>query len=332
MSTTLKASSGSPFARLYSVASALPSRTLDNDYMCQFIDSSDEWIRQRTGIAERQWIGDGESLETLCLQAGRTAIERSGVDPSKIDAVILSTVSVLAQTPALSPKLASELGLVDAAAYDVNGACAGFSYTLAQAESMIRCGQAHYVLLISADTLSEMTDIHDRSTAFIFGDGAGAAVVGPSDVNGIGPVVWGSDGSQADVIRQTASWSDAIKAGKMPAYCMNGQAVFKWATTFISKATLRCLDAAGVTPDQLEVFIPHQANDRITDVLMRHMHLPESVTVARTITHTGNTSASSIPIAMDLVLQSGQAKPGQTALIIGFGAGLVYAGQVITLP
>jgi len=330
--TTIKASTGPQFARIMSVGSATPSRVVPNEYFLEFIDSSDEWITQRTGIKERRWIAEDESITTLCLAAARSAIERAGIGVDQIDAVILSTISHYHQTPALAPQLATELGIPDAAAFDISAACAGFSYGLAQAESMVRSGQARHVLLIAGETISEMTDVTDRGTAFLFGDGAGAAIVGPSETNGIGPVVWGSDGSQAGAIWQTVSWQDAVTDGTWPKLGMDGRAVFKWATSFIAQAAKKCLDEAGITPEELDVFIPHQANDRITDTLLRYLKLPEKVVVARTIRELGNNSAATIPMAMDALLASGEAKSGQTALIIGFGAGLVYAGQVITLP
>ena len=214
----------------------------------------------------------------------------------------------------------------------MSAACAGFCYGLAQAEALVRAGQARHVLVIGAETISEMTDVTDRGTAFLFSDGAGAVIVGPSQTNGIGPVVWGSDGGQADAIWQTISWREAVREGTWPTLAMNGQAVFKWATGFIAQAAKKCLDEAGITPEELDVFIPHQANNRITDTLLRYLKLPENVVVARTIQTLGNNSAATIPMAMDALLASGEAKSGQTALIIGFGAGLVYAGQVVTLP
>jgi len=330
--TQIKASTGPQFARILSVGSGTPSRVVPNEFFLDYIDSSDEWITQRTGIKERRWVSEDESITTLSLDAARSAIERAGIAVDQIDAVILSTISHYHQTPALAPQLATELGIPDAAAYDISAACAGFSYGLAQAESMVRSGQARHVLLIAAEVISEITDVTDRGTAFLFGDGAGAVIVGPSDTNGIGPVVWGSDGSQAAAIWQTSSWQEAVADGTWPKLAMDGRAVFKWATSFIAQAAKKCLDEAGITPEELDVFIPHQANDRITDTLLRYLKLPENVVVARTIRELGNNSAATIPMAMDALLTSGEAKSGQTALVIGFGAGLVYAGQVITLP
>ena len=331
MSRELAASQGAPFARLLSIASFVPSRVVDNAEMCTYIDSSDEWIQQRTGIAERRWVGEGETVETMALDAARTALERAGIEASELGAVIISTVTYFHQTPSLAAKVAFRLGST-AAAFDISAACAGFCYGLAQAESLVRSGAAKYALVVGVEELSRFTDIHDRGTAFLFADGAGAAIVGPSEVNGIGPVVWGSDGGQYEAITQTVEWSTALADSVTPYIQMDGRSVFKWASGFITEATKRVLDVAGLTADELDVFIPHQANNRITDAMLRHLKLPEHVVVARTIKQFGNNSAASVPMAMDQLLTSGQAKSGQTALLIGFGAGLVYAGQVVTLP
>ena len=331
MSRALAASQGAPFARLLSIASFVPSRVVDNAEMCTYIDSSDEWIQQRTGIAERRWVGEGETVETMALDAARTALQRAGIEASELGAVIISTVTYFHQTPSLAAKIADRLGST-AAAFDISAACAGFCYGLAQAESLVRSGAAKYALVIGVEELSRFTDIHDRGTAFLFADGAGAAIVGPSEVNGIGPVVWGSDGGQYEAITQTREWSEALADSVTPYIQMDGRSVFKWASGFITEATKRVLDVAGLTPDELDVFIPHQANNRITDAMLRHLKLPEHVVVARTIKQFGNNSAASVPMAMDQLLTSGQATSGQTALLIGFGAGLVYAGQVVTLP
>ncbi len=330
--TSLNASVGAPFARMLSIASAIPSRVVDNAEMCTYIDSSDEWIQQRTGIIERRWVAEGEDAESLALDCGAKAIERAGLTASDIDAVIVSTISHYKQTPALAPQIAAKLGTEGAAAFDISAACAGFCYGLAMAESLVRSGAAKHALVIGVETLSKMTNLNDRSTAFLFADGAGAAVVGGSDVNGIGPVVWGSDGEQAGVIDQDVDLLEAGRKGQAPLLTMEGQAVFRWATGFIADAARRTLDASGVAAEDLDVFAPHQANNRITDSMLRHLKLPKTVKVARTVKMMGNNSAASIPIALDSMLASGEAKSGDTALIIGFGAGLVYAGQVVVLP
>lgn len=328
----LTASKGAPYARVMGLGAAVPSRVVDNAEMCTYIDSSDEWIQQRTGIVERRWVGEGETVESLSLDAAHKAIDAAGLTPADIDAVIISTISHLVQTPSLASILAAKLGCTDAAAFDIAAACAGFCYGLGQAESLVRSGAATHVLVIGAETLSELTDRHDRSTAFLFADGAGAAVVGPSETPAMGPVVWGSDGHQADVIHMTRTWAEAVEEGQPSQIAMAGQQVFRWATGFIADATRRTLEASGLTPDELDLFVPHQANNRITDAMLRHLKLPATVTVARSIKKYGNTSAASIPLALVELLESGEAKSGDTCLMIGFGAGLVYAGQVITVP
>lgn len=328
----LLASTGAPFARVLSIASALPSRVVDNAEMCTYIESSDEWIQQRTGIVERRWLGEGETALSLAVDASTKAIERAGLEASDIDAVVVPTVSQFVQTPALAPLLAAELGLDDPAAYDVAAGCAGFCYGIAQAEALVRSGAAEYVLVCAVEALSQIADLTDRGTAFLFADGAGAAIVGGAQTNGIGPVVWGSDGHQADAIFMTRTLQEVAETGEPSLLHMDGRAVFKWATTFVSDAAAATLQASGLSPEELDVFAPHQANNRITDAILRHLKLPEHVTVARTVRHFGNTSAASVPMALDAMLAGGEAKSGDKALLIGFGSGLVYAGQVIELP
>jgi 3-oxoacyl-[acyl-carrier-protein] synthase-3 len=179
-----------------------------------------------------------------------------------------------------------------------------------------------------------MTDPYDRGTAFIFGDGAGATIVGPSDVPLIGPVVWGADGAQADAIEQREPW-DALRSDpelRFPALSMKGQQVFRWAVFDMPAVARQALEAAGVTAEDLQVFVPHQANLRIIDAMVRQLKLPDHVVVARDIVETGNTSAASIPLAVSRLLETGQARSGDLALFIGYGAGLAYAAQVVVLP
>jgi 3-oxoacyl-[acyl-carrier-protein] synthase III len=306
------------------------------------IDSSDEWIRTRSGIIERRWASDDETIQVMSVAAARKALGRAGLEPGQIDTVIVSTVTHLYQTPAVATTIASELG-ASAAAFDISAACAGFCYATAMADSFIRSGASKYVLIIGVERLSDMTNRSDRSTAFLFADGAGAAVIGPSDSPGIGPVVWGSDGDQAPLIQQTEPWDAALAwdtesyratngGANWPTLRMEGNPVFKWASYTMAKTAAEALDAAGVGPEDLDVFAPHQANMRITDAMFRALKLPSRVVVARDIARQGNTSAASIPLAIEALLESGEARSGQTCLIIGFGAGLVYAGQVIILP
>ena len=337
--STLNVSTGARFSKIMGIGGYRPRRVVDNAEIITYIDSSDEWIRTRSGITERRWASDDETVSMMSQAAARKAMERAGVEPGQIDTVIVATVTHLHQTPAIATTIASELGATNAAAFDVSAACAGFCCGVAMADSFIRSGASTHVLVVGVERLSDLTDKHDRSTAFIFADGAGAAVVGPSDVAAIGPVVWGSDGDQADLIRQTESWttamdSDAHEDGQAhwPRLAMNGNPVFKWASYTMAKTAAEAMDAAGVKPEDLDVFAPHQANNRITDAMFKALKLPSDVVVARDIINHGNTSAASIPLALETLLESGQAHSGQTCLIIGFGAGLVYAGQVILLP
>ncbi|CAI9411040.1 3-oxoacyl-[acyl-carrier-protein] synthase 3 [Aestuariimicrobium sp. T2.26MG-19.2B] len=329
---SLHASQGAKYARILSVGGYRGSRVVDNAEMCTMIDSSDEWIRQRTGIVERRWVAEGETPRTMAVAAARKALERANLTANQISTVIVSTVTHFKQTPSLAVLVADDLGCAAPAAFDISAACAGFCYGVAQAESLVRSGASQYVLVIGVEALSLVTDFTDRSTAFLFSDGAGAVVIGPSDTPGIGPVVWGSDPSQADVI-EIDDWHATHESDAPgPFITMEGQKVFRWATTFISDKAREALRVAGLTPEELDVFIPHQANNRITDSMLRHLKLPESVVVSRDIVGMGNSSAASVPLAMEALLESGEAQSGQTALTIGFGAGLVFAGQVIVLP
>jgi 3-oxoacyl-[acyl-carrier-protein] synthase-3 len=333
----LNQAGGAPASRILAFGGYRPRRVVDNAEICTYIDSSDEWIRTRSGIQERRWASPDETIQMMSMAAAKKAIDRSGVEVGQIDTVIVSTVTHLYQTPAIATTIASELGAKGAAAFDISAACAGFCYATAMADSFIRTGASKYVLIIGVERLSDLTDKSDRTTAFIFADGAGAAVIGPSDTPGVGPVVWGSDGDQALLIQQTEPWNRAMDATvgdkvEWPTLKMDGNPVFKWASYTMAKTAAEAMDAAGVRPEDLDVFAPHQANMRITDAMFRALKLPSDVVVARDIAFQGNTSAASIPLAIEALLESGEAKSGQTCLIIGFGAGLVYAGQVIVLP
>lgn len=340
----IKPSKGAPYARIMGVGGYRPTRVVPNEVILETIDSSDEWIRSRSGIATRHWANDEETVAAMSIEASGKAIADAGISPDRIGAVVVSTVSHFAQTPAIATEIADKLGTDKAAAFDISAGCAGFGYGLTLAKGMIVEGSAEYVLVIGVERLSDLTDLEDRATAFLFGDGAGAVVVGPSEEPAIGPTVWGSEGDKAATIKQTVSW-DKFRSGdvsqlpldsrgnvKFPAITQEGQAVFRWAVFEMAKVAQQALDAAGIAPEDLDVFIPHQANMRIIDSMVKTLKLPESVMVARDVETTGNTSAASIPLAMERLLATGQAKSGDTALVIGFGAGLVYAATVVTLP
>ncbi|MGP4110489.1 ketoacyl-ACP synthase III [Streptomyces sp. 4N509B] len=332
MPTTPRAPRGAPYARILGVGGYRPVREVPNEEILKHIDSSDEWIRSRSGIVTRFWADENETVTEMSLAAAGKAVADAGIGAEQLDAVIISTVSHFKQTPSIATEIAHRLGAGNPAAFDISAACAGFGYALTIGKGLIVDGSARYVLAIGVERLSDLTDLGDRSTAFLFGDGAGAVILGPSDVPAIGPTVWGSEGDKANVISQTVAWDDWQPGEKFPALRQEGQTVFRWAVFEMAKVAQQALDAAGVDAADLDVFIPHQANMRIIDSMVKTLKLPEHVAVARDVAVTGNTSAASIPLAMERMLATGQAKSGDTALIIGFGAGLVYAATVVTLP
>jgi 3-oxoacyl-[acyl-carrier-protein] synthase-3 len=332
--TAIQTSQGSPNARILGLGVYRPSRVIPNSEVVEAIDSSDEWIQQRSGIKQRRWATPEETVQVMSVAAAHDALQNAGVDARQIDVVIVATVTHLLQTPAVATAIAHEIGTDQAAAFDISAACAGFCHGIAMANDMVRGGSAGHVLVIGVERLSDLTDVGDRGTAFIFADGAGAAVVGPSDTPGIGPVVWGSDGEQFDLIRQKEDWRDVLVAEKpgIPHLVMQGNPVFRWASFAMAKIGQQALDRAGVRAEDLDCFVPHQANMRIIDAMARAMKLPSSVRIARDIAEQGNTSAASIPLALHRMIDEGDAKSGDTALLIAFGAGLTYAAQVVVVP
>jgi 3-oxoacyl-[acyl-carrier-protein] synthase-3 len=331
--TSIKTPVGAKYARIMSVGGYRPSRIVTNEEICERIDSSDQWIRERSGIESRRWAAPDESVIDMCLAAAGKAVAQAGITPAQVGAVIVATVTHPLQTPSASAAVAHRLGTANAAAFDVSAACAGFCYGVSMANDMVRGGSAEHVLVIGCEKLSDFTDSYDRSTAFIFGDGAGAVVIGPSDEPSIGPTIWGSDGSEYEAITQRASWIDVRDHNvDFPMLTMQGQKVFRWAVWQMAPVATQALEAAGITSDQLDAFIPHQANLRIVDAMVKTLKLPEHVPVARDIVEAGNTSAASIPLAMERMIESGEVKSGGLALLIGFGAGLVFAAQVVRLP
>ena len=334
MTATLKPSAGARESKILGIGTYRPSRVVPNAEIVEAIDSSDEWIQQRSGIKERRFAGPDESIQMMSVAASRQALEQAGIEAAQVDCVIVATVSHMLQTPAIATAIAHELGTDKSPAFDISAACAGFCHGLALGSDMVRGGSAKHVLVIGVERLTDITSLNDRGTAFIFADGAGAAVVGPSDEVGIGPVVWGSDGEQFDLIRQTEDWRDVMTQDKpaMPHLVMQGAAVFRWASFEMAKVAAQALDRAGITADDLDVFVPHQANMRIIDAMARSMKLPATVKIARDIAEQGNTSAASIPLALGRMIEEGEAKSGDVALLIAFGAGLAYAAQVVTVP
>ncbi len=330
---TLQQSHGPQYTRILSVGAARGDNIVPNDDLVGPINSSDEWIRQRTGIVTRTRASQDVLAVDLATDASKEAIAKSGVDPQLIDAVIIATISNIQQTPSMAAVVADRVGANPAAAYDVNAACAGYPYAIAQADALIRSGVAHYVLVVGAEKLSDVVDPTDRTISFLLGDGAGAVVVGPSEFPGIAKTIWGSDGSKADAVGMDHTLQEYRRGeAPWPTLRQEGQTVFRWAVWDMAKVAKQALDAAGVTSDQLAAFIPHQANMRIVDEFAKQLKLPESVVIARDIETTGNTSAASIPLATHRLLEEHPELSGGLALQIGFGAGLVFGAQVVVLP
>jgi 3-oxoacyl-[acyl-carrier-protein] synthase-3 len=331
--TTLKQSVGHPGSRILAMGAARGDLVVTNDELVEAIDSSDEWIRQRTGIVTRMRASKGMDAIDLAETASREAIEKAGIRPDQIGAVLVSTISNVAVTPSVSSLLAERIGATPAPAYDIGAACAGYTYGIAQADALIRAGAAEYVLVVGAEKLSQYVDPTDRTISFLLGDGAGAAIVGPSDDPGISATVWGSDGSKWDAVGMNATFEEYLDGEKpWPRMRQDGQTVFRWAVWEMAKVAKQALEGAGVTADDLAAFIPHQANMRIIDELAKQIGLPDTVQIGRDIETTGNTSAASIPLATHRLLEEHPELSGGLALQIGFGAGLVYGAQVVRLP
>jgi 3-oxoacyl-[acyl-carrier-protein] synthase-3 len=319
--------------RIYALGAARGNQVVTNDDIAGPIDSSDEWIRQRTGVATRTRAAEEQSMMDLAVEASKEAIAKSGVDPNEIGAVILATISFPYQTPSGASLLSELVGAHDAAAYDISAACAGYCYGIAQADALVRSGLCKYVLVVGAEKLSDFISPTDRTISFLLGDGAGAAIVGASDHPGISRTIWGADGSSWDKVGMTGSILD-FRDGKTPwpTLTQEGQTVFRWAVWEMSKVAKQALDAAGIEASDLSALVMHQANLRIIDEFAKQMKLPDTVVIAKDIVETGNTSAASVPLAMHRILEEKKVASGGFALQIGFGAGLTFAAQVVELP
>lgn len=338
-------------SRILSVGGYRPAKRVTNDELAGPIDSSDEWIQQRTGIVTRQRADAETSLVDMALAAGQQAIERAGLQPTDIGAVVVATVTFPYPTGSAAAIIAGELG-IHVPAYDISAACAGYCYGVAQADSLVRSGMADHVLVIGAEKLSDFVDPTDRSISFLLGDGAGAVVVGAAEEPGISKSNWGSKGEDWDMIRMTRSTIEVrniiqevektgdataiVEPGSQgsvwPTLRQEGPSVFRWAVWEMAKVAKQTLADAGVGPEDLVAFLPHQANMRIIDEFAKQLKLPEHVAIGRDIADAGNTSAASIPLAMHRLLEEQPELSGGLALQIGFGAGLVYGAQVVRLP
>jgi len=314
-----------PSAAIIGLGEYRPNTSITNAAVVQRwgLTVTDDWIRSRTGIISRRIASEHESVAYMAAGAAGKALATAQVSATAVDLVIVATASQSRRVPGAAAEVADMIAATNAGALDVNGACAGFCYGLSFANDLVRGGTASYVLVVGAERMSDWLDGADMNTSILFGDGAGAALVGPAAQPGIGPVVWGSDGTAKELIT-IAAGSNALR--------MDGRAVYRWATTNIPPLALRACDAAGVSVADLSAFVPHQANLRIVDALTRALRLPSHVVVADDIVEMGNTSAASVPLALTRLVAAGAVSTGGLALLVGFGAGLTYAGQVVSIP
>ena len=300
-----------------------PERVLTNDDLAALVDTSDAWIRQRTGIATRRIAADGESVTDMAAAAGGKALAAAGLRPDEIGLLVVATSSAQDRCPSIAAQTAARLGVPAAATFDLNNACAGFTTALAVADHAVRAGAAGHALVIGAEKMSDLTDWTDRSTCVLLGDGAGAAVVSPSDRAGIGPVVWGTDPGRADAVRLAGAWH--------PRFAQEGQTVFRWATTALAPLAEEACRRAGLTPADLGGIVTHQANLRIIEAVVARLGAERAV-VARDVVESGNTSAASVPLAYSKLVERGDLPSGEPVLLLGFGGGLSWAAQVTTCP
>jgi 3-oxoacyl-[acyl-carrier-protein] synthase III len=324
-----------PFAELASVGIAVPSRVLTNHDLTQMLDTSDEWIVERTGIRERRIAGPEQTVAMLSHEAALIALQRAGVTPAELDSIVLATASPDRLLPSTACDLQALLGAENAAAFDIGAACPGYLYALTVAEGLIASGQSRTVLVIGAEKLSTITDFQDRSTAILFGDGAGASVVRRSTSPGRGllstflksdgrlaPLLYRPGGGSSDPI------SEKVVCDRSHYMKMAGREVFKAAVLAMAEACDQALTRAGVTADQIDLLVPHQANLRIIEATAKHSGIPMSKVMVN-LDRYGNTSSASIPLALDQAVAEGRVGPGSLVLLVAFGAGFTWGSAVV---
>ena len=304
-----------------------PERVLTNDELSQYVDTTDEWIMERTGIRERRIAADTEALSDLALPACHTALAQAGLEGSDIDLLIVATVTPDMAFPSTGAILADQLGAVDAAAYDLSAGCTGFMYALAQAYGMLAAGLAARALVVGGDVLSRLFDWTDRSTLVLFGDGAGAVVLERSEEKGFLGFELGADGAGGENLWLPGSGSrlfdDADKRIKM-----NGREVFRFATRVLVQSANAIMERCGVTVDDVDLYVPHQANVRIIDHATQKLGFPSEKVVIN-VDRYGNTSSGSIPLALAEAEAEGRLRPGALVLMTGMGAGLTWGSSLI---
>jgi 3-oxoacyl-[acyl-carrier-protein] synthase III len=310
-------------SQILGVGAAQPKASIEIGTIGARFGRTAEWIESRTGIRRLRRLSAGERLIDLAVDAGSAALSASGLAADQIDLIIATSCSTRTGTEAIGAQLSRRLA-PDSGWLDLNAACSGFCYAISAADALIRDGAARHVLIVAAEHMSSLIDPADLGTSIIFGDGAGAALLGPSPDAGVGPVAWGSDGSLSTAI----AFGDDDRDEFMR---MQGQQVFRWAVETAPDVATQACKLAGVLPSEIAVFVPHQANLRIIDAVVRKLGLEHAVT-STDIVGSGNTSSASIPIALTRLIESAKAKSGQLALLVGFGAGLAQAAQVVRIP
>jgi 3-oxoacyl-[acyl-carrier-protein] synthase-3 len=320
-------------ATIVGVGSVLPERVVPNAEFERYVDTSDEWIRERTGIKERHFASAEETTSDLAVAAGRIALETAGIAPEQVDLIVCATCTPDSPIPAAGVWIQRKLG-VAAPAFDVNGACAGFSYAFSTATAFIESGHAETVLVIGAEEMSKVMDLNDRATCILFGDGAGAAVLRRSDTPGVIGSVLGADGSAAEILLIPAGGSripashETVDAHDHALRMPNGREVFKRAVVEMSNACRQLLEKSGFTPDDVDLLIPHQANARIMIAVAERLGISMDRAVVDVET-VGNTSAASIPIALDRAYRAGRVHEGDLVLLTSFGAGLSWGANLL---
>ena len=305
----------------------VPAKVVTNDDLAKLVDTTHEWIVERTGIHERRFATEEEALTDVALPAARQALERAGVEPSSIDLVLCATVTPDMMFPTSSALIADELGMPDAAAYDLLAGCTGFVYAIAQAYGMLAAGLSRRALVVGGDVLSKILDFEDRSTLVLFGDGAGAVVMEPVEKGGFLGFELGADGGGGDSLWLPGSGSRHFDDPESFVK-MNGREVFKFATRVLVSSAQKLLDEVGMTVDDVDVYVPHQANIRIIDHAARKLGFPPEKVVVN-VQRYGNTSSGSIPLALADAAADGRLKPGAKVLMTGMGAGLTWGSGLI---
>ena len=316
------------YSRILGTGSYLPQNVVTNEMLTQRVDTSDEWIVSRTGIQARHLVDDGDKTSDLALRASEAAIAAAGISRQDIDLIIVATTTPDMIFPSTACLLQEKLGIHGCPAFDIQAVCAGFMYALATANNYIKCGMAKNALVVGAETISRILDWNDRRTCVLFGDGAGAVVLSASEEPGILHASLAADGRYSKILNTPAQVADGEIQG-LPFLTMDGPAVFKFAVKALSEIAVSTLDQAGLSKDQVDWLVPHQANLRIIESTAKHLGLPMERVVV-TLPQQGNTSAASIPLALDTAVRDGRIQRGQTVLLEGIGGGFAWGAVLLT--